>query len=65
MTRVNINNHFHQVEIEGEGTPQVLANLAMKVYKETYDRDNKLAGGGLGFTGDRRFEFDLAPLDVK
>ena len=59
MAKVNINGHSHQVEVEGQGTPQEIANVAEKLWKSTLQPEQSKDGGGVNFHGERRPSVDF------
>jgi len=64
MTKVDINSTYHQVTIEGEGTIDQLAELAMKVYDKTWRPLEPIRSGGTGFTTERREVQNLYKMDA-
>ncbi len=53
VTKVNINGHSHQVEVEHDGDLNEVVAVARKLWETTVQPEYGPAGPGLGFQGER------------
>lgn len=65
MTKVNINGHSHQVEIEHDGELAQVVRAARKLWRETLQPPpSGSAGPAFGFVAEKRASRDLYPMDA-
>ena len=64
MTKVNINGHSHQVEIEHDGELAQVVRAARKLWRDTLQPEQGPAGPAFGFSAENRMGRDLYPMDA-
>lgn len=64
MTKVNINGHSHQVEVEHDGDLADVTEAARKLWETTLQPETGPAGPAFGFLAERRSSRGLYDLDA-
>lgn len=64
MTKVNINGHSHQVEVDHDGDLDEVIGAAKKLWEQTVQPQRGPAGPAYGFTAELRGAADLNPMDA-
>ena len=64
MPKVNINGHYHQVEIEHDGDLDTAVRAARKLWRQTAPKPGGSAGPAFGFQAERRDVQNLYGADA-